>query len=162
MKRIVHSLVAVAVASAVSFSPAAGAVSQPFVETVYARGGHCGGGGHHGGYGYGYGNCNGGGVCYYYCNGHAAHLHNNGVCPYAQAVQPVQPARSAQAKKTVSKSTVKKVQRKLNRLGYRCGKVNGVMNVKTKKAVKRFKVSRGLRADSVIRKPVLKALGLSL
>lgn len=155
MKRMTHGLVAVALAGAISLAPVSGAVSQPFTETVYAHGHHggsgCYGGGHHGG-GYGY-NGGGAGVCYYYCDGYAAHLHNNGVCPYAYSA----PAAS---KQTVSKATVKKVQRKLNKLGYKCGKVNGIMGAKTKKAVKRYKMHHGLRVDSTIKKPLLRKLGL--
>lgn len=163
MRRVTRSLLAVAVAGVVSLSPAVGVADQPFVTTVYAHG-H--GGGHHGGgYGYGNGNCNGygGGAapCYYYCNGHEAHLHNNGVCPYAYTAPPVStPAPAAPAKQTVSKSTVRKVQKRLNRIGYRCGRANGVMNAKTKKAVRRFKRDCGLRANCAIKKSVLRALGL--
>ena len=154
MRRVTRSLLAVAVAGVVSLAPVAGVADQPFVTTVYAHG-HCGGGGHHGG-GYGYGG--GAAPRYYYCNGHEAHLHNNGVCPYAYTAPTV--PTPAPAKQSVSKSTVRKVQKRLNRIGYRCGRANGVMNAKTKKAIRRFKRDCGLKANCAIKKPVLRALGL--
>lgn len=71
-------------------------------------------------------------------------------------VQPKAPAAS-----TAKKSTIKKVQRRLNNIGYNCGKVNGVMNAKTKKSLIKFKKTKGLKPNSVIDKPTLKALRIS-
>lgn len=42
---------------------------------------------------------------------------------------------------------VKKVQRKLNSLGFNCGAANGYFGPNTKDAVKRFQKSKGLSAD---------------
>lgn len=62
---------------------------------------------------------------------------------------------------TVNKNTIKKVQKRLNKIGYDCGTANGTMNAKTKKALRKFKKACGLKADAVIRASTLKALGLS-
>lgn len=146
MKRMKRTLLALALAGAVSVSPA----------TVYAHGHH---GGCHGGSSVNYYYCGGhsahthsGGICpyadedpYYYCGGHAAHTHHNGVCPYAS---------------TVSRTTVKKVQRVLNQCGYSCGTADGVMGTKTKKALKKFQKDNGLKSDGVIGQATLTALGL--
>lgn len=152
MRRIQKGLLAVVIAGAVSFAPIAGGEEQPLVTTVYAHGHH--GGGHHGGGNYGnYGNCGGS----YYCGGHEAHQHPNGVCPYANSsAGNVDNSNS----NSVKKSTIKKVQKKLKKLGYRCGKANGVMNAKTKKALKRFQRDCCLKVNGVIKKQTLKALGL--
>lgn len=146
MKRMKRSVLALTIASAVFLAPA---------SDVYAHG-H--GSGHHGGSTHYY-YCGGhsahthsGGVCpyaddvYYHCGGHAAHLHEDGVCPYAYYV---------------SKSTVKKVQKKLNRCGYSCGTADGVMGTKTKKALKKYQKDNGLTVDGVIGKATLESLGLA-
>lgn len=156
MKHIKRSLIVIAIASAVSFFPVTSAVDQSFVTTVYARGGHCGGGGHHG---YGDpGNCSMGqsDTCYYYCNGYDAHLHTNGVCPYVQSA----PAPSSPLQQEESKSVIMKIQDRLNELGYSCGEVNGIMGPKTESAVKSFKIDNDLKANNTINKTVLKALGV--
>lgn len=151
MKRMKCGILALAITSTVFLNPAA---------DVYAHG-HSSG--HHSStastsYYY----CDGhaahthtGGVCpyadetteYYHCGGYAGHLHENGVCPYADMV---------------SKSTVKKVQKKLNRCGYNCGTADGVMGTKTKKALKKYQKDNGLTADGLIGKATLKAMGISL
>ncbi len=61
-------------------------------------------------------------------------------------------------KAVTKKNTIKKVQRRLNKLGHRCGKVNGIMNAKTKNALRDFKRTNGLKANSVINGSTLKAL----
>lgn len=71
-------------------------------------------------------------------------------------------SKKAVAAKTVTKKeTIKKIQRRLNKIGYRCGKVNGIMNVKTKNALKSFKRTKGLKVNNAINKQTLKALGIS-
>ena len=147
MKRMKCGILTLAITGAVLLTPAVDA---------YAHGHGCG---HHSSTSYYY--CGGhsahthaGGVCpyadddtcYYYCGGHSAHLHENGVCPYAG---------------TVSKSTVRKVQRKLNRCGYNCGTADGVIGTKTRKSLKRYQRDNGLTADGVIGSATLKALGIS-
>lgn len=162
MKHITCGLIVVAMASAVSFFPVANAVDQHFVTTVYAHGGHCGGGGGHHGYGNsGYGNpgnCSMGqsDTCYYYCDGYDAHLHTNGVCPYVQSAS----AQSSSVQQEESGSIIMKIQDRLNELGYSCGEIDGIMGPKTESAVKSFKIDNDLKANSTINKTVLKALGL--
>lgn len=72
-------------------------------------------GGHHD-----YRNVSGLGSYHYHCGGHPAHLHPNGVCPYSS---------TATTHKTVTKvskyykaSTVRAVQKKLNKKGFHCGR----------------------------------------
>lgn len=149
MSKIKSKFIAVVLAGVVSLTPAAYGAGQPFVTTVYAHG-------HHGGCGH-YGYCGGSVVPdYFYCGGHSAHRHVNGICPYAGTSA----AKKQNKVNSVKKSTIKKVQRKLKRLGYRCGKANGVMNVKTKKALKRFQRDYCLNVNGVIKKQTLRALGL--
>ena len=87
MKRVAHIVLAVAFVGMLA--------GQTFSITAFAHGGH--GNGHHGSSAPTY-YCNGheahqhnNGVCpyadsdYYYCDGHEAHHHDNGVCPYADS-----------------------------------------------------------------------------
>lgn len=77
------------------------------------------------------------------------------------------PVQNTVVKKTVTKkavtkkNTIKKVQRRLNKIGYRCGKINGIMNAKTKNALRDFKRTNGLRANCVLNGSTLKALRIS-
>lgn len=150
MKRMKYSILAFAVSSAVFVTPA---------SSVYAHG-HGHNGGHHSS-STSYYYCGGhdahthsNGVCpyedenvsYYHCGGHPEHLHENGVCPYAGMV---------------SRSMVKKVQKKLNRCGYNCGTADGIMGTKTKKALKKYQRANGLTPDGIIGDATLKCLGLS-
>ena len=64
MKRMAHIVLAVAFVGILA--------GQTFSITASAHGGH--GNGHHGS-----------SAPVYYCNGHEAHEHNNGVCPYADS-----------------------------------------------------------------------------
>ena len=146
MKRTKCGILALAMTSAVLFTPA---------STAYAHG-HSGG--CHSGTSYYY--CGGhaahthtGGVCpyandtvhYYYCGGHSAHTHTGGVCPYAS---------------TVSKTTVKKVQKVLKSCGYNCGTADGVMGTKTVKALKKYQKANGLTVDGIIGSSTLRSMGL--
>lgn len=157
MKRMRRTWLAVVLAGAVSLAPAVYAVSGTPVTVAYAHGHHSSG--HHSSSSVHYYYCGGheahthsGGVCpyaddpYYYCGGHEAHTHHNGVCPYASSV---------------SRTTIKQVQKKLNRSGYNCGTADGVMGTKTKRAVKRFQRDNNLKADGVIGQQTLAALGLA-
>ncbi len=148
VKRMKCGILAAAITSAVLFVPATDA---------YAHGHHSGW--HHSS-----------SVSYYYCGGHAAHTHTGGVCPYADA--PVYYHCGGHAAHThtggvcpyagmVSKSTIKKVQKKLNKCGYSCGKADGVMGTKTKKALKKYQKDNGLKADGIIGSTTLKVMGLS-
>lgn len=53
---------------------------------------------------------------------HPHHLHENGVCPHSNHTKPSCRRDSALCYRT---STVKRVQKRLNRLGYKCGRTNG-------------------------------------
>lgn len=64
-------------------------------------------------------------------------------------------------KAAVKKNTIKKVQRRLNKIGYRCGKINGIMNAKTKNALRKFKKTSGMKANCIINTSTLKALRIS-
>lgn len=59
-----------------------------------------------------------------------------------------------------SSNTVKKVQTKLNSLGYNCGKADGIMGSKTKTAIKKFQKKNGLVADGIAGSKTLRKLGL--
>lgn len=151
MKRMKRTLLAAALIGAVSFTTAGQSV-----VTAYAHG-HCGGG-HCGSY-----------TNYYYCGGHGAHVHNEGVCPYADD-DPyyycgghgahTHPDGICPYVATVSKTTIRKVQRTLNRCGYSCGTADGVMGTKTKRALKKYQRDNGLTADGLIGRQTLDALGL--
>ena len=148
MRRMKCGILAAVLAGAVFLTPAV---------DVYAHGHH--GGGHCGGYRTSYYYCGGhaahthtNGYCpyssddyYYHCGGYGAHHHEGGVCPYADLL---------------SRSTVLKVQKKLNRYGYNCGTADGVMGAKTKKALKKFQKDNYLKADGLIGQKTLTALGL--
>ncbi len=153
MKRLKRTLFAAALIGAVSFTTAGQSAT-----VAYAHGHH--GGGHCGSY-TNYYYCGGhsahthrGGICpyadddpYYYCGGHNAHTHPDGVCPYAYSV---------------SRTTIRKVQRTLNRCGYNCGTADGVMGTMTKRALKSYQRANGLTADGVIGQKTLEALGIAV
>ena len=150
MKKWKRTLLAAALVGAASFTTVGQSATVAYAHGCHS-GGHCGTstnyyycGGHSA-------HTHSGGVCpyadddMYYCGGHDAHTHNNGVCPYTSSV---------------SRSTVRSVQRTLKRCGYNCGTADGVMGTKTKRALKRFQRDHGLTADGVIGQETLEALGL--
>lgn len=55
-------------------------------------------------------------------------------------------------------SIVKKVQKKLNKLGYNCGKADGIYGTKTKNAIKDFQSDEGMNVNGEIKKALLKKL----
>ena len=61
---------------------------------------------------------------------------------------------------SAGKSEIKKVQKKLNELGYDCGTPDGIMGKKTKKALKEYQEDYNLTVDGVIGKEVKKSLGI--
>lgn len=165
MNRITRSLLAVTLAGMVSFAPAALAVRQPPATTAFAHSGRTdSSGGHRDNR-----NASGLGSYHYHCDGHPAHLHENGVCPYASSSAGAASSSSAansgngssSNSNSVSRNTVKKVQKRLNELGYDCGTPDGVMGSKTKRALKKFQRDSGLTADGIIGKKTLEALELS-
>lgn len=114
------------------------------------------------------------GSYHYHCGGHPAHLHKNGVCPYSSSSSKTTNQSTGSSKKTTSTSSksnkkkkdvssdiVKKVQRKLNELGYDCGKPDGIMGKKTKAALKKYQKDNKLTVDGIIGNEVLKSLGIS-
>lgn len=101
------------------------------------------------------------GSYHYHCGGHPAHLHTKGVCPYSSSTSN---SNSSSTKKTTSDKSsrlVKKVQKKLNALGYDCGTPDGVMGKKTKSALKQYQADNNLKEDGVIGKDVKKSLGIN-
>lgn len=105
-------------------------------------------------YDYGYGchaghnNCINNG---YDCSNHPDHAHPDGVCPYYCPDASYQYYQAA---------TVKKVQARLNKAGYKCGKVNGIYNAKTKKAIKKFQKNKKLSVNGEINKTLIKKLNI--
>lgn len=111
-------------------------------------------GGHHD-----YQNKSGLGSYHYHCGGHPAHLHNNGKCPYDYS-------KKSKSTKKVSKyykaSTVRKVQKKLNKLGYKCGKVDGSYGKKTRIAIRKYQRKKGMTVNGKINKSLCKKLHIRL
>lgn len=153
MKRLKQRFLAVTLAGAVALTPVAMTTSA---MTVYAHGHHSSSSTH-----------------YYYCNGHAAHTHTNGVCPYGtddtsgtnyyhcNGHAAHEHYHDACPYGNASTSTVKKVQRKLNRLGYSCGTADGIIGTKTYKAIRKFQKDNDLKVSGVLKTKTLKALGLA-
>jgi len=81
--------------------------------------------------------------------------------PAASSVKNNAAKKAVVKKAAVKKNTIKKVQRRLNKIGYRCGKINGIMNAKTKNALRKFKKTKGLKANCIINTSTLKALRIS-
>ena len=54
----------------------------------------------------------------------------------------------------------KKVQNKLNELGYDCGNADGNMGEKTKKSIEQFQKDNGLTVDGKLGSKTLKTLGI--
>lgn len=101
------------------------------------------------------------GYYHYHCGGNPAHLHKNG-CPYGgkSSSSKTKTTKSKSSGSTKSNSNLKKVQEKLNSLGYDCGKADGINGTKTKNAIKSFQKAKGLTADGIAGKKTLKSLGL--
>lgn len=64
-------------------------------------------------------------------------------------------------KTTASSSSIStlKIQERLTKLGYNCGKPDGKMGAKTKQAIKAFQRDNGLKVDGVVGIQTRKALG---
>lgn len=162
-KQLTRRLFAVMLAGMVSFTPVSSVVHNPHITTVSAHSGRTdSNGGHRDNR-----NASGLGNYHYHCGGYPPHLHENGVCPYTDAGSSTSVSSTAgstgssSGSSSVSKSTIKKVQKKLNALGYGCGTPDGVMGSKTKRALKKFQNDNDLKADGIIGKKTLSALGLS-
>lgn len=137
MKRLTRSMLAILLAGVVSFAPVASVSDQSPIATVSAHSGRTdSNGGHRDNR-----NVSGLGSYHYHCGGYPPHLHENGVCPYASGASSSSStdavdgtAGSSSQSSAVSKNKIKKVQKRLNKLGYHCGTPDGVMGSKTKKA----------------------------
>lgn len=114
-------------------------------------------GGHHD-----YKNASGLGSYHYHCGGHPAHLHPNGVCPYSLKATISSRSTVKKVSKYYRVSTVKKVQRKLNKLGYKCGKADGRYGKKTKSAIRKFQRRKGMSVTGKINKKLIKKLRIKL
>lgn len=93
--------------------------------------------------------------------GNGQNLTNSQEQDKSKAVTAVSAKKNNVKKAGVTKNIIKKVQKRLNKIGYDCGKVNGIMNAKTKKALKNFKKDKGLKANSIVTARALKALKIS-
>ncbi len=102
-------------------------------------------GGHH--------NNSNSGKYHYNCGGHRypAHLHKNGVCPYSS---------SKQCPTCYQTSIIKKVQKKLNKLGYRCGKT-GKYDTKTKSAICKYQKKKCIAVNGKINETLLKKMNIA-
>lgn len=101
---------------------------------------------------------------YHYHHGLGPHLHPGGVCPYSASSTTKN--RNTITSKKVSKyymsSTIKKVQTKLNKLGYKCGKADGIFGKKTKKAIKKYQKDERLTVSGNINKVLLEKLNIRI
>ncbi|MBU3143565.1 peptidoglycan-binding protein [Clostridium sp. CF012] len=71
------------------------------------------------------------------------HYHNGG----SSTIKATSPSNSSAS--SSSTSNIKKIQQKLNDLGYSCGVADGSMGTKTKNAIKNFQRDNGLKIDGV-------------
>jgi hypothetical protein len=55
---------------------------------------------------------------------------------------------------------IRKVQERLNELGYDCGPADGVKGPQTEEAIKQFQRDKGLEADGIVGQKTKNALGL--
>lgn len=113
-------------------------------------------GGHHD-----YQNKSGLGSYHYHCNGNPPHLHENGSCPYSTKPKATDASKAKPKSKYYSEATVKKVQKKLNKLGYKCGKADGSFGTKTKSAIKKYQKEKNMKSSGKINKTLLKKLNIS-
>lgn len=93
------------------------------------------------------------------------HLHPNRICPYSSSSSSTARSNATITKKTSKyylSSTVKKVQKKLNKLGYKCGKADGVFGKKTKNVIKKFQKEEGLSVNGNINKTLLRKLKINI
>ena len=99
---------------------------------------------------------------YHYHHGYGPHLHINGKCPYSVTATDTEKSTSTNTGKSTAlvKTKIIQIQEKLNKLGYDCGKADGVIGKKTKTAIKAFQKDKGLIVDGIIGSETLDALGL--
>lgn len=92
-------------------------------------------GGHH--------SYNGSSSKYYSHHGYGLHRHNNGVCPYQTSSGNIL---------SKSQRNYKNYQRMLNKLGYHCGTADGCVDLKSKRAIRRFQTKNGLSVTGNLNK----------
>lgn len=118
-------------------------------------------GGHHD-----YKNKSGLGSYHYHCGGYPPHSHSNGVCPYSSSSSSSKSSSSVKKSSKTSKyyktSVVKKVQKKLNKMGYKCGKADGKFGTKTKKAIRKYQRAKGMKVNGEINKTLLKKMKIQI
>lgn len=96
---------------------------------------------------------------YHYHHGMGPHLHPNGVCPYSSQANST--SNSKKKSKYYNTSTVKKVQNKLNKLGYKCGNADGHCGSRTKAAIRKYQKDKRMTVNGKITKTLLKKLKIS-
>lgn len=97
---------------------------------------------------------------YHYHHGYGPHLHNNGKCPYETSSSSSSSNKVTKPAKKKTNATVKKAQKKLNKLGYNCGKADGIMGTKTRSAIKKFQKAKGLKVTGTLNQKTKKKLGI--
>jgi len=96
---------------------------------------------------------------YHYHHGYGPHLHKNGKCPYETSSSTVTtPKKSSNSSQKKTNATLKKAQKKLNKLGYKCGKADGIMGSKTRKALRSFQKDEGIKVTGTLSKATKKRL----
>ncbi|NLY44737.1 MAG: peptidoglycan-binding protein [Tissierella sp.] len=104
------------------------------------------------------------GSYHYHCGGNSAHLHKDGKCPYSSTSTKKTTSTSTTTKKSTTKTDQvelnKKIQTKLNELGYDCGEVDGSLGKKSTEAIKAFQKDKGLEVDGKAGPKTRDALGL--
>lgn len=96
---------------------------------------------------------------HYHCGGYPAHLHKRGVCPYKKTSSNSS-SSSNKSYSNTSKTVVKQVQQRLNKLGYNCGKADGKIGSKTRTAIKKYQKKKKLEVNGLITVRLRKSLGL--
>lgn len=100
------------------------------------------------------------GSYHYHCGGNSAHLHDNGVCPYASKAKTSTSSTKKNSTTSTKTTEIKKIQEKLNELGYDCGTPDGKIGKKTIAAIKKFQKDRGLTIDGIAGTKTKKELGI--
>lgn len=85
----------------------------------------------------------------YDCGSYGGHAHLDGICPYYTDETAYQYYQAA---------TVKKVQQKLNSLGYDAGTADGVYGAATKSSIKKFQRQKNMSVTGLINNKLLKKL----
>lgn len=134
-------------------------IDEPFSVTVEAHSGRTDrNGGHKDNK-----NKSGLGFYHYHCGDSPAHLHSDGVCPYASGGTASVSNTSSDMATSMENAytdtdTVKMVQQKLNAIGYDCGTPDGIAGNNTMNAIQEFQKDNALSEDGMITDELLQAL----